>query len=171
MSIVEKTLSTLQLSRGYEHTPAGINWRSNTFFILATIAVGLFTDLFLYGLLVPVFPYLLQDRIGIDPSEVQSYTSMLLALYAASQIVVSPFAGIFADRISTRQAPFLAGLLALLFATVMLALGQSIAVLALARVLQGISAGVVWTLGLAMCLETVGPQDLGKAIGTVCLIY
>jgi MFS family permease len=39
--------------------------------------------------------------------------------------------------------------------------------LALARVLQGISAAFVWTIGLALCLETVGPENLGKTIGSI----
>ena len=43
------------------------------------------------------------------------------------------------------------------------------AVLAVARVLQGISAAVVWTIGLALVLDTVGPENLGKTIGSVCL--
>ena len=55
--------------------PIGIKWRSNTTFIIATVAVGLFTDLFLYGLVVPVLPYMLQDRANIPKEKVQSYVS------------------------------------------------------------------------------------------------
>ena len=40
-------------------------------------------------------------------------------------------------------------------------------VLVVARVSQGISAAVVWTIGLALILDTVGPEDLGKTIGSV----
>jgi MFS family permease len=39
--------------------------------------------------------------------------------------------------------------------------------LALARFLQGASAGVVWTIGLAIVIETVGQENLGKTMGTV----
>jgi predicted MFS family arabinose efflux permease len=59
------------------------------------------------------------------------------------------------------------GLFALLASTILLAVGQSIPVIALARVLQGMSGAVVWTIGLAICLETVGPARLGTTIGTV----
>ena len=38
----------------------------------------------------------------------------------------------------------------------------------MARVLQGVSAAVVWTVGLALVLDTVGPENLGKTIGSVC---
>lgn len=40
-------------------------------------------------------------------------------------------------------------------------------VLVIARVLQGISAAVVWTIGLALVLDTVGPENLGKTIGSI----
>merc|ERR1712093_963176 len=40
-------------------------------------------------------------------------------------------------------------------------------VLVLARVLQGISASVVWTIGLAMVMDTVGSGKLGVTIGSI----
>lgn len=86
---------------------------------------------------------------------------------AAASVVFSPVAGILADKVATRQAPFLFGLLALLASTILLFLGTTVPILALARVLQGISAAFVWTIGLALCLETVGPENLGKTIGSV----
>lgn len=49
----------------------------------------------------------------------------------------------------------------------MLALGQSIAVLIVARILQGVSAAVVWTIGLALVLDTVGSERLGVTIGAI----
>lgn len=102
-----KFLNTTQISVDYSEKPAGLKWRSNTLFIVGTVAVGLFTELFLYSLVVPVLPFMLQDRVGVDKDEVQSYVSGLLTAYAAASVISSPFAGILADRLSTRQAPFL----------------------------------------------------------------
>jgi len=147
--------------------PIALKWRSNTLFILATVAIGLFTDLFLYGLIVPVLPFVLQDRIGVPENEVQSHVSALLAAYAGASVLFSLPAGWLADRTDARQTPFLAGLAALLAATILLAFGQSIAVLVIARVLQGTSAALVWTVGLAMVLDTVGPENLGKVFGSI----
>lgn len=144
-----------------------MRWRSNTFFIIGTVAIGLFTDLFLYGLIVPVLPAMLQDRVGLPKEQVQSHVDALLASYAGASVIFSPIAGILADRISSRQAPFLLGLTALLGATILLFMGTTIPVLVMARVLQGISAAFVWTIGLALCLETVGPANLGKTIGSI----
>ncbi|KAI1763126.1 MFS transporter-like protein [Hypoxylon sp. FL1150] len=150
-----------------ERPPLGLRWRSNTLFIIATVAVGLFTDLFLYGLVVPVLPFMLRSRLAIPEEHIQTYVSNLLAVYAAASVVSSVPAGWVADRTNSRQAPFLSGLAALMAATIMLALGRSIPVLYVARVLQGVSAAVVWTIGLAMILDTVGPENLGKTIGSV----
>jgi hypothetical protein len=147
--------------------PHGLSWRSNTLFIVATVGIGLFTDLFLYGLVVPILPSILRDKVGESPEHIQKDVSALLTVYAAASVITSPFAGILADRLSSRQVPFLAGLVALLSATVLLFVGTTLPVLAIARILQGVSAAFVWTIGLALCLETVGAENLGKTIGSV----
>lgn len=163
----KRILNTAQIKNDYGEEPAGLRWRSNTFFILATIAIGLFTDLFLYALVVPVIPFLLEDRIGVPHRQVQSYTSALLAILAGSSVLFSPVAGVIADRVSTRQSPFLLGLSTLIGATVLLFLATTIPLLVIARILQGASSAVVWTVGMAMVMETVGPANLGKTLGSV----
>lgn len=147
--------------------PLGLRWRSSTLFIISTVAMGMLTDLSLYCLVIPVLPFLLQDRLKIPHSQLQSYSSGLLALFAGASLLFSPVAGVIADQMSTRQAPFLLGLSALLASTILFAVGQNIPVLAIARILQGMSGAVVWTIGLAICLETVGPSNLGTTIGSV----
>lgn len=152
-------------------SPRGLRWRSSTVFIISTVALGLFTDLFLYGLIVPVLPFMLRDRLSIPEDEIQSWVSGLLAVYAGVQLLASVPIGWLADRTKSRQLPFLCGLVSLLFGTVMLALGQSVVVLVIARALQGLSASVVWTIGLAMVLDTVGTENLGKTMGVVGVLY
>lgn len=124
--------------------------------------------MFLYGLIVPVLPFMLQDRVHIPTSDIQSSISNLLAMYAAASCLASPIAGVLADRLtSSRQFPFLLGLILLLLSTILLAVGKSMPVLAIARLLQGASGGTVWTIGLALLIETVGQENLGKTIGTI----
>ena len=146
----------------------GIRWRSHPLFIVFTVGMGAFVDLFLYGLIVPVLPFLLKDRIDLPDSQIQSTISNLLAVYAAASCISSPIAGFLADRLfSSRKLPFLLGLILCLLSTILLALGRSVAVLAIARFLQGASGGVVWTIGLAILVETVGRENLGKTMGTI----
>jgi MFS family permease len=149
-------------------TPIGLGWRSNAFFICLTVGIGAFTDMFLYGLIVPVLPFMLQERVHIPDSEMQSTISYLLAIYAFASCLASPIAGILADKLSSsRQLPFLLGLVLLLLSTILLAVGRSVPILAVARFLQGASGGTVWTIGLALIVETVGQENLGKTIGTI----
>lgn len=116
-----------------ESPPWALHLRTNTFFIIATVAGGLFTDLFLYGLIVPNLPFMLRDRVDLPEEKVQSYVSVMLAPYAGASVIFSLPAGIVVDKVDTRQASFLSGLTALLAATLMLAFGQSIPVLVVGR--------------------------------------
>jgi MFS family permease len=161
------TMTKMVIGLDYD-TPKGLKWRSNTLFICTTVGIGCFTDMFLYGLIVPVLPFMLRDRVQLPESQIQSTIDNLLAIYAAASCLASPLAGILADRFtSSRQLPFLLGLIMLLLSTILLAVGNSVAVLAIARFLQGASGGTVWTIGLALLIETVGHANLGKTIGTI----
>lgn len=167
----QKLKSIINPTPDYTKKPIGFRWRSHTLYIVATVGIGLFTDLFLYGLVVPILPYLLQDRIGTPQDQIQNNVSGLLVAYAGSSVVFSPLAGVIADKTSSRQAPYLGGLTALIAATIMFFLGQSLPVLIIARILQGASSAFVWTVGLALCIDTVGPENLGKTIGSVSLTH
>ena len=154
-------------STDYSKKPMGLKWRSNTLFILSTVAIALFTDLFLYGIIVPILPFILNDRLSLPHSQIQTYTSILLACYAGASVLFSMPAGIIADKLPARQLPFLVGLVALLMSTILLAVGQSIGALILARLLQGTSGAVVWTVGMALIMDTVGSKKLGVTIGSI----
>lgn len=47
----------------------------------------------------------------------------------------------------------------------MLCAGSSLPILIIGRVLQGLSASVVWTVGLALLTDTVSKDDIGQAMG------
>ena len=134
---------------------------------LSTVAIGLFTDLFLYGLIVPILPFILSSRLSLPPASIQSTTSLLLASYAGASVLFSLPAGIITDKLPTRQIPFLIGLFALLASTFLFSIGSTVGILVLARVLQGMSAAVVWTVGLALVMDTVGSKRLGVTIGSI----
>lgn len=149
--------------------PRLLHLRSSKAFILTTICVAVFTDIFLYGIIVPVIPFSLKSRAGVAESSVQSWVSVLLAVYGAALLVCSPLAGWYADRSSSRRLPLLGGLLMLGGATVMLCLARTVALLVLGRILQGLSAGVVWTVGQALLVDTVGQKEIGQTLGWVSL--
>lgn len=147
--------------------PWGLEWRSKTSFIIITIALGLFTDLFLYGLPVPLLPYILKDRLDLPATKIQSVSSMLLASHTVISAIFCPIAGILTDKCAGRKSPYVTGVLLLLLATILFFLGVNIVTLVLARVLQGISGALVWTVGQAILIDTVGAENVGKATGSV----
>ncbi|KAF8474241.1 major facilitator superfamily domain-containing protein [Kalaharituber pfeilii] len=142
--------------------PRFLAFRSSTTFIQAAIAIAIFS-------IVPVFPFALEERANIPHDQVQKWMAVLLAVYGAGLLAASPIAGWIADNTRTRRLPLLWGLLALTGATVMLCLGRNIAVLVIGRLLQGIAAAVVWSVGLALLVDTVGNDKVGQSMGIVSL--
>lgn len=149
--------------------PPFLKFRSSSIFILTVISFASFTDIFLYGIIVPVIPFALLTRIDIPEINVQHWVSILFTVYAAALVVCSPICGWLADHYKSRRAPYLFGLFALAGATIMLCIGDSIALLVIGRLLQGASAAVVSTTGLALLVDTVGQKDIGQAAGWVSL--
>ncbi|EUC32249.1 hypothetical protein COCCADRAFT_37771 [Bipolaris zeicola 26-R-13] len=145
--------------------PFLLKYRSSDSFIIGTVALAVFTDMFLYGVIVPVVPFAISSRSHVDEGRVQYWVSVLVAVYGASLLACSPVCGWLADRGSSRRMPLLVGLLVLLGSTVLLNLGNSIGVLITGRVLQGASAAVVWVVGLALLADTVPQDQLATASG------
>ncbi|KAH7138537.1 MFS transporter-like protein [Dendryphion nanum] len=149
--------------------PWMLSVRSSDTFIIGTIALAVFTDMFLYGVIVPVIPFALEERSNVEAGRVQYYVSVLIAIYGASLLAFSPLCGWLADRSSSRRSPLLVGLFALLGSTVLLNLGSRIGVWVVARILQGASAAVVWVVGLALLADTVPQESLAQAMGYVSM--
>ncbi|KEF54529.1 uncharacterized protein A1O9_09696 [Exophiala aquamarina CBS 119918] len=147
--------------------PVFLGVRSSEAFILTAVCWSVFTDVFLYGIIVPVVPFALQDRVHVSHEDTQHWVSVLLSVYAAALLVVSPICGVIADRTTSRRGPLLLGLIVLFASTLMFCLGRTIAILVAARLLQGASAAVVWTVALALLADTVKQDEVGKALGYV----
>ncbi|KAJ5690787.1 hypothetical protein N7462_005179 [Penicillium macrosclerotiorum] len=149
--------------------PKFLELRSARWFILFTVSFAACTDIFLYGLIVPVTPTALERRVGLTEDQVQSWTSILLALYSAALLASSPVVGYLADRAESRRWPFLIGLAALAAATALLCVGTNLGLWIAGRLFQGATAAVVWTVGIALLVDTVGKEGLGQAIGYVSM--
>ena len=76
-------------------------------------------------------------------------------------------AGLFMDRMESRRTPFLLCLLCLTGATVLLAVGTNVGLWVAGRLLQGVSAGMLWVVCLALLTDTVGPAGIGQAVGVI----
>ncbi|ROW13318.1 hypothetical protein VPNG_05419 [Cytospora leucostoma] len=159
-----KRLLLGQRKTSARRAPRFLAFRSSSTFILTTVCIAIFTDICLYGIIVPVIPFALTSRAGISEDSVQTWNAILLACYTIAMFIGSPVVGIYADHTSSRRRPLLIGLFALAGSTILLCLGRTIALLILGRILQGASAAVVWTVGLALVADTV-PDNIGQAMG------
>ncbi|KAJ2894770.1 major facilitator superfamily domain-containing protein [Zalerion maritima] len=168
MAPVFASLEHFFLGSATSNPPFLLSFRSSTTLIVFTVCLAIFTDLFLYGLMVPVIPFSISVQAGIPDDEVQEWTAILLACYSGALFVGSPVAGFIADKTHTRRLPLLIGLVALAVSTLMLMLGTNIAALVVGRILQGLSAAVVWSVGLALLADTMGSK-IGMAMGYVSI--
>jgi len=100
--------------------------------------------MFLYGVIVPVLPFALQTRSHVEEDRVQYWVSVLIAIYGAALLALSPVCGYLADRGTSRRSPLLLGLFALLGSTVLLHVGNTVGIVIAGRILQGASAAVVF---------------------------
>lgn len=128
-------------------------------------------DVFLYSVVIPILPYALGSRANVQEQDIQRWSSIFLSVYGAALGAGSLFFGYFADKTTSRRMPLLLGLFALAGSTVMLCLGKSLSMLLAGRILQGLSASVVWTVGLALMSDTVSEDEIGQAMGYVAMAY
>jgi MFS transporter, DHA1 family, solute carrier family 18 (vesicular amine transporter), member 1/2 len=129
-----------------------------------TPTTGLFTDILVYSLIIPVIPYQLEalgyDGIGAKVSwllaafvrhPIPLNCSLFIGLYQSGTLVLAtlPIA-YYSEVYHNRKIPLLAGLVALIGSQIMFMEAPAYWLMVFARFLQGISSAVVWTVGLAL---------------------
>ncbi|KAL4912486.1 major facilitator superfamily domain-containing protein [Aspergillus aurantiobrunneus] len=144
-------------------------FRSSKGFVTWVVAIAVFTDVFIYGMIIPILPEVLKTRVSVPEDQLQKWMSILLAAFGGAVFIGSPIFGYFADRSTSRQAPFLIGLLALAGSTVMFWFARTVSALVIARMFQGLSCAVVWTVGMALIVDTMGKDQVGAAMGIVSM--
>lgn len=82
-------------------------------------------DTFLYTFIVPILPYMIEVRIGLDPDYTQRMSFALLSQSAFISVIVSPLIGHYADKSSTKRVWLLSSLVVCLVGTFALAVSMS----------------------------------------------
>ncbi|MDQ0178062.1 MFS transporter [Bacillus chungangensis] len=126
---------------------------------LFVVAIAIFTDMLIYGLVVPILPGY-ASSLGVS----QTAIGFLFSSYAITLFIATPIFGLLSDRIG-RRGPMLWGLLGLAAATILFSIANSYILLIVARALQGVAAAVTWTAGLALLADLYPPEERGKAMG------
>lgn len=93
-------------------------------------------------------------------------SSIIPLINADGSRAIAAICGWVADRTSNRSITFYTGLLILAAATVIFGLAKASWVLLISRLLQGLSAAITYTVGLALLVDTVGRENIGQWMGT-----
>lgn len=113
---------------------------------LAAVTVALFTDSFLYGLVIPL--------TSKSPAKIESEWALglMYGAYAVGLFLTTPIFGVVADCYGRRR-PMIGGVLLQGAATVLFAFATTFGEMFAARVVQGVAAAATWTAGLALVAE------------------
>lgn len=122
--------------------PWGYKWRSSRILVVSSITVALFAGMcevsldhlshinnsletFLYGFLTPILSFMLEERLHIDPSQTQSYTTALLTSHGFIGLIAAPIVAHIAEKTPSQKKPLLIALAGCFVGTLMVALARS----------------------------------------------
>ncbi|KAE8164132.1 major facilitator superfamily domain-containing protein [Aspergillus tamarii] len=147
--------------------PWGYRWRSSRFFILTTVFFAFSSpETFLYGFVVPILSFMLEDRLSMDPSQTQRMTTAVLTVHGFMSLISAPIIAHFADKTPNRKTPMLIALAGCVAGTLLVASTFSIEALFIGRILQAVSGSATWIVGFATMTDNIDLDHIGKAIGT-----
>jgi len=126
---------------------------------LVVVTVAIFTDMLLYGLVVPILPGYAAS-MGVPEWAI----GVLFGSYAFTLLLTTPLFGALADRVG-RRGPMMWGLFGLMAATLLFAFATNYMTLLVARGLQGVAAAATWTAGLALLADAFPSQARGRIMG------
>ena len=127
--------------------------------MLACVTTATFTDLVAYSVAVPILPDY-ATRFQAGPTTI----GLLFASFGITLLTLSIPMGAVSDRLG-RRGPMIAALAVLAASTLAFAYAQSLAMLFLARLLQGAADGMTWIVGFAMIADLYGKEERGRAMG------
>jgi MFS transporter, DHA1 family, tetracycline resistance protein len=131
---------------------------------LLVLFLTIFVSLIGFGIIIPLLPFYAQT-FGASPTTI----GLLFASFSAAQFVASPVLGHASDRWGRRPV-LLFSLLGTVASFIVLALAHSLAMLFVARVIDGLSGGNV-TTARAYVADVTPPEDRAKRYGLIGAAY
>ena len=125
---------------------------------LLIIFLTIFVNLVGFGIIIPLLPFY-AETFGASPFVI----GLLFAVFSLAQLIASPLLGDLSDRYGRRPV-LIFSLAGTVVSFVMLALAQSIAMLFLARIVDGLSGGNIST-ARAYVADITEPEDRARAYG------
>ena len=127
--------------------------------MLACITTATFTDLVAYSVAVPVLPDYAR-RFQASPTTV----GLLFASFGVALLTLSVPMGSLSDRFG-RKGLMIFALALLAGSTLLFAYAQSLPMLFVARMLQGVADALTWVVGFALIADLYGDAERGRAMG------
>lgn len=125
------------MSSEFSHTPVR---RAAVVFIFITVMI----DMLAFGIIIPVFPHLVQKMTGGDIATAVRWTGIMGALFGLMQFVFSPVQGALSDRFGRRPV-ILSSNLALGLDFILMAVAQTLPILFIGRIISGIASASIST--------------------------
>lgn len=131
---------------------------------LFTLYFNIFLIFVGIGLVIPVLPVYLED-LGLKGSDL----GVLVAVFALSQMVISPFGGTMADKLG-KKLIICIGLVLFAISEFLFAIGHTFSILIVSRILGGFSAGMVMPGVNGMIADISAPKDKARNFGYMSAI-
>jgi predicted MFS family arabinose efflux permease len=125
----------------------------------------MFTDGFVFGVVVPVYPFLLQANKIASANKVQLYTSILTAAFPITDLITAPICAFYVDHYHNRRVTWFIGLVGIVVGNLLFGAGDSFSLLLASRLLQGAASAILYTVGLAVLVESVNKDGVGTYMG------
>jgi MFS transporter, DHA1 family, tetracycline resistance protein len=127
---------------------------------LLIIFLTIFVNLIGFGIIVPLLPFY-AETFGASPIVI----GLLFAVFSLCQLIAAPALGDLSDRYGRRPV-LVFSLAGTVVSFVMLALAQSVVMLFIARIVDGLSGGNIST-ARAYVADITEPKDRARAYGLI----
>ncbi|KAI8095060.1 major facilitator superfamily domain-containing protein [Gilbertella persicaria] len=131
------------------------------------VALILFTDMLVYGAVIPCLPLLVLDKFHGTPKDI----GILFGCFACGYLMATPIFAVLSDSYKNRRYPLMIGSICLISSTLCFSWATNYKLFVMARLCQGVSAGASWTIGLGMLADAFPNETLGRVMGTVILAH
>ncbi|KAF4243937.1 hypothetical protein CNMCM6805_010448 [Aspergillus fumigatiaffinis] len=112
---------------------------------------------------------MIEDRLHLDPSKAQGFTSAALSIHALVCFASGPVIGHLADKVSSRKGPLLLSVVEEIVGTILVAAAPS--VFFLGRVVQAFAGNAAWIIGFATIADTVEAENRSRTISTISVFF
>lgn len=125
---------------------------------LLVIFLTVFVNLVGFGIIIPLLPFY-AETFGASPVVI----GLLFAAFSLAQLIAAPALGVLSDRWGRRPV-LIFSLIGTVISFVMLAVAQSLTMLFVARVVDGLSGGNI-TTARAYIADVTEPEERARAFG------